>query len=472
MFDLAMGGSASSATGLSTLFDFLIELQQAMQGGELMMISFGAALTAIFALAFCFWGYKLTKVMFGILCFLLGLLLGIGIVMGTGFENPTIGGGLLLGAVLGAGLAFVSKYIYKALVFLCNAGLVVLIFILFASDATIEMMGFLGVAVGAVVGFFAVKYIRLSLILFTSIVHGLAAGSAVLLVVGIANPGAGLLLGAVLAVLGFGYQWKSTGGGSVKDYLLLRKTEAEQEKQAAQTTQAAQYAAVPSSIAAITIPGNLLGTAFFSQWKAYAAVPLFAALILPLLPLGGILTMCLAVAVSIYLSPCAGAATMLCSNLFGIVYLLPQLSRGNLPYWYSGFYCWNIVAGILFVFLVGVGCRRFPGVFRHVAVFAGAGILAGVVMVFPNLRDIRESVLGTFIVPFVLSGLCAAAFEEFAMPLIIRRVPEKFRGFFLSGEWAAEPVMAAVTVPGAAPATPDEPTLKNEPQNPKTEEIE
>lgn len=285
------GGGGGSGTDVIALLHFLSELQGGLAGGVLTAISLWAAVVAIASLAFCFWGYKLSKVLFAILCFSGGLFLGLAVVLGTSGSRGSVGVGLLVGAIIGAGLAYLSKYIYKALVFLVNAGVVVLLFVLFSSDNTMGVMSMLGVALGAVVGFFAVKYIRFSLILSTSLVYGLTAGTSILLVAGVVNPGLGLLLGAVLVAFGFHYQWKTTGGGSFKDYFLLRKTEAEQEKQAAHIA-AKPHVTVNSGIVSTkgaAVPTDLLGVSFFSRAGVYALIPFAVALVLPLLPLGTVI---------------------------------------------------------------------------------------------------------------------------------------------------------------------------------------
>lgn len=439
---------------MDTLLSLLLNELTGMLMEQLQpIISVGAAVAAILCLAFCFWGYKLSKVLFAVLCFLLGLLLGVAIVMGT--DHPSVGVGLLLGAACGAGLAYLSKYIYKALVFLSNAGLVVLLFTLMANDETIGFMVTLGIVLGAVAGFFAVKYIRFSLILFTSLFYGLSAGTAILLVVGLPNPGIGLLAGAILVAFGFHYQWKTTGGGTFKNYFLLRKTEAEREKQTVRADKVPLSHVATSPMAAVkgsVTPDDLFGVSIFSRVKGYAAIPFAAVVVLSLLPIRGLwpamilsaILMCLEVGVGIYLSPCIAMGMVLCNSLFSI------LRFSAYPAYLSG-----LAATVLFVFLVSVGCRRFPGVVAHIFIFAGAGILSELLLL-PTLR--YDIFLQLNPLSHLISGLCAAAFEEFAMPAIIKHLPDRLKVWFqVEGRAASK----AVAPPAPVLVTTDTENMTN-----------
>lgn len=160
-----------------------------------------AAFTAIISLMICFFGYKMFKLMVAIVGCIAGFIGGaiLGLALGAeGFALVTA----LAGAIL---LTFLAFKLYKIGVFLYCGFLPGVLFALLI-DPVVGIFAFL------IFGVLGVILTRPYIIGVTSISSGFIAGNSILIVFNISNPGASILVGALIAVLGFMYQWKTTAG--------------------------------------------------------------------------------------------------------------------------------------------------------------------------------------------------------------------------------------------------------------------
>lgn len=164
------------------------------------------AIIALVALLQCFFGFKLMRLWFAICGLFLGALAGAAIFFLLDMGQPGIGAFMaLVGAILGAILLY---RVYLIGVFLSNGTLAFLVFLLMLG--TEQWAIGISLVCAIIVGVAAVKFVRVWVILCTSLAGGILAGRCVILMLEIHNTGLALLLGGVIAVLGFLFQWKTT----------------------------------------------------------------------------------------------------------------------------------------------------------------------------------------------------------------------------------------------------------------------
>lgn len=168
------------------------------------MIAVLMAIIAIVGLFNCFFGYKIMRVLFAVAG------LGIGGVGGLaiGFlSNMSFWMVILLGVLFGVLGALLLFHVYKLGVFCMNGGLAFMILVLLLGAHRIGEF-ILCAAFACIAGIVSVLLVRVWTILSTGICGGLVAGIALGMIFG--NAAAGIVLAAVLAVLGILYQFKST----------------------------------------------------------------------------------------------------------------------------------------------------------------------------------------------------------------------------------------------------------------------
>ena len=168
----------------------------------------------LLSLAVCFFGYRLIKVWAAAVGALVGFLLSFpvgGMVQGwAGAVSDGLSAALGIGVMAGCVLlcAFLSFKVYQLGVFLL-CGLVPAVFILLvtwgsAGGQIMAAAAFVGC------GVLGVLLTRPCLIALTSVGYGAAAGSLLLGLAGVDDLVLSALAGAVLAALGFLYQWRTT----------------------------------------------------------------------------------------------------------------------------------------------------------------------------------------------------------------------------------------------------------------------
>lgn len=185
--------------------DTLYSLSRGVSNGMSTAISLIFVIVAIFNLIQCFFGLKLFKLMTTIVGGFVGFLLGIlvGLILGS------VGSGLrILLPVFTVAFTLAGGYIafkvYKIGVFIYTGFLPAIIFMLLARSPVAGIIAYI------IFGILGVLLARPYIIVITAIPSGLAAGSAIMGVFHIYNPAAGLLVGIVLAIVGFLYQWNTT----------------------------------------------------------------------------------------------------------------------------------------------------------------------------------------------------------------------------------------------------------------------
>lgn len=164
-----------------------------------------AATGGLFALANCFFGYKLQKVWITLAGFFIGLAAGFTVSLASGLGA---GPSLLIGAVLGIVLGLVAFKLYRVGIFLlsfsaANSMFYALIPLHWAGIA-------IGIAGGILAGILAVKYLRPVIILTTGIGYGLSAGQMILSLFGVESLAVILPVGGVLALAGVLVQFNTT----------------------------------------------------------------------------------------------------------------------------------------------------------------------------------------------------------------------------------------------------------------------
>lgn len=166
------------------------------------------AVGGLFALANCFFGYKLQKVWIALIGFLIGLVGGFAAGMALGLEA---GPALLVGVALGLVLGLVAFKIYRVGIFLLSFGAV---YTMFYALIPISWVGIVvGIAGGILAGILAVKFLRPVIILTTGIGYGLSAGQMLLSLFKVTSLAVILPVGAALALAGILVQFKTTKPG-------------------------------------------------------------------------------------------------------------------------------------------------------------------------------------------------------------------------------------------------------------------
>ena len=163
------------------------------------------AVGVLYALANCFFGYKLMRLWISLAGFLVGLLLGF-----VGGLACHLGAGiaLLIGVVLGVLVALIANKVYRAGVFLlCFVAVYGMLYTLIP----LKWLGIvLGIAGGILAGILAAKFLRPMVILSTGIGYGMSAAQMLLSLFGVDRMPIVLLVGVVLAVAGVAVQLRTT----------------------------------------------------------------------------------------------------------------------------------------------------------------------------------------------------------------------------------------------------------------------
>ena len=166
------------------------------------------AVGGLFALANCFFGYKLQRVWITLAGFFIGLVLGF--LMGIGFGLDA-GPALLIGVALGVVLGLVAFKVYRVGIFLMGFTAV---YSMFYSLIPLQWLGIvLGIAGGIAAGVLAVKFLRPVIILTTGVGYGLSAGQMLLSLFHITSMAVILPVGGALALAGVIVQFSTTKAG-------------------------------------------------------------------------------------------------------------------------------------------------------------------------------------------------------------------------------------------------------------------
>lgn len=172
---------------------------------------FTAAVTIIFAVLNCFFGYRLLKIWIGLVGFLIGLLAGFGVSMQF-VHNVTLA--LLIGTCVGAVCAFLAFRVYLAGVFVMAFFWVYTMARLIpqplAGEGWRMVMVGLAVALGIVGGVIAVKFTKPAVICLSAFSGGTKAVHHLLPLLGMSNPTILWVAGILLAVVGGFFQLRST----------------------------------------------------------------------------------------------------------------------------------------------------------------------------------------------------------------------------------------------------------------------
>lgn len=208
MFD--MGGAMGS---VDSMMDMVY--RGVIDPDLLILIS---AVSLIFGLLQCFLGYKITKIMYAILGFVLGWVLTF-LVGGTMMLSPDSGSGsvhpalfILIGLVLSILLAFLMFKIYLVGVFISQFFLSFAVFTAVLAALMKQMNGAvaaLSLVLALVVAIVSVILVRPVIIICTAWSGGIAAGNALAMMLRLEDP-IGLLLGIVLAIGGMVVQFMTT----------------------------------------------------------------------------------------------------------------------------------------------------------------------------------------------------------------------------------------------------------------------
>ncbi len=135
------------------------------------------ALSLVFWILECYFGYSMLRFFISVLGFLIGA--GLGFFLGGRFfdQSTYI---YIAAAVLGIGLSLLSYKIYLAITFLFNGILSGLIVYALLSETALPRPAVLGIsaAVLIIVGYFSVKYTKTFVIILTAVAGGLGAAGA------------------------------------------------------------------------------------------------------------------------------------------------------------------------------------------------------------------------------------------------------------------------------------------------------
>ena len=152
-------------------------------------------------LGVCFFGYKLFKVFVAIIGFLGGVCLGLAAAGQTSWPFWV---DLVLVLVLGVILAVLALKVYKVGVFLFCGLLPGVLCTLLAGGIWVGLAAFL------VFGVLGVLLTRFYIIAVSAVSSGLLAGQQLFALFPLDVPAAAIILGLVLAIAGFIFQWKTT----------------------------------------------------------------------------------------------------------------------------------------------------------------------------------------------------------------------------------------------------------------------
>ncbi len=193
----------------------------------------------------CFFGYKLQRIWIGIICFFVGVVGGYAIcnTVVTGVSVPVA---ILVGVALGALLVLLSWKFYLVGVFFFAAGSVFWACFLMLSDMNQLAAVAISVMIGLLVGFIAMKFTRITMILATSIGGGFAAAKSFLLLLPITALHSivwlPIVCGSVLSILGVFQQYRMD----------INTRRANEQRQASKAARAAAREATTRASAEIT----------------------------------------------------------------------------------------------------------------------------------------------------------------------------------------------------------------------------
>lgn len=163
------------------------------------------AVGGLFALANCFFGYKLQKVWIALAGFFIGLVAGFLISIALGMDA---GPALLIGAAVGLLLGLLAFKLYRVGIFLLSFSSV---YSMFYALIPLQWAGAVaGLAGGILAGVLAIKFLRPVIILTTGIGYGLSAGQMLLSLFGVDSFAVILTAGGVLALAGILVQFNTT----------------------------------------------------------------------------------------------------------------------------------------------------------------------------------------------------------------------------------------------------------------------
>ena len=165
---------------------------------------------AIFALANCFFGYRLKRVWITLVGFLIGFFLGLIPSLILIDSEAVVIIALAIAIVAGVLIALVAYRFYKVGIFVWVAFMTFpVVSSMFAGK--LQFLGvILGIAAGIIVGILSLKYLRAVCIISTSVNGGILAAQNILALFNIFQIGIILAVGAVLAVLGMLLQFHLT----------------------------------------------------------------------------------------------------------------------------------------------------------------------------------------------------------------------------------------------------------------------
>ncbi len=196
------------ATIENTIRNWLLQIQE-----RLASIGIGGfALTTLWNLFICFFGYRFYRVCITIFGFLFGTAVSYGLLSSyTQVQDPLK---LIIAVAIGAVIAALAYVLYKLGVFV-----MVLVCLFFASVMLLSETGMdsttmliLSLAIGVVFAILSVKYMKPILILSTGLAGGQGTVKVICDMIGMNNSIALTILGIAVGVLGIWFQFKNDKG--------------------------------------------------------------------------------------------------------------------------------------------------------------------------------------------------------------------------------------------------------------------
>jgi len=187
------------------IIEVISEIQSMMSHGVEGVMAIIFAIAAVVGLLQCFFGYKLMKLCFAVVGFVLG---GIAGFLFTGFtadEAAVVIAAALICGILGALLLF---HVYRIGVFVTNTALITLLMIIVTGvESTSGLVA--SIVIGIVAGIIGVIFVRVWTIISTGAAGGISAGSCLGAIFG--SGALGVIIGLALTVLGIVFQFRTTG---------------------------------------------------------------------------------------------------------------------------------------------------------------------------------------------------------------------------------------------------------------------
>jgi ribosomal protein L37E len=188
-----------SGGSMDELLYGLLSANDSLSGAMGNISVFFAIISLVFAAIYCFFGYKLFRVLMGIVGFLVFGIIGFAIGYGVSDETSAAA---IIGLVTGVLGAFIMYYLYLVGVFVLIgfSGFIIGIILVDNTGAS--------VLIGIIAGVIGVFFAKPAIIISTSISGGLLMGSSLGIILDIGKP-ADLLLGVIFAALGIYVQFKT-----------------------------------------------------------------------------------------------------------------------------------------------------------------------------------------------------------------------------------------------------------------------